>query len=58
MNKAIAQIFVVLLLVVLLLSFYMFIATIVYKSTAFKGVFSTWQFPMLLALFLDASIIE
>jgi|UniRef100_A0A6C0KIU1 hypothetical protein len=58
MNKAITQIFLFLLLTVLLLSFYMFIATIVYKSTAFKGIFSTWQFPMLLALFLDASFIE
>jgi len=58
MNKSIAQIFLFLLLVVLLLSFYMFIATIVYKSTDFKGIFSTWQFPMLLALFLDASFIE
>ena len=58
MNKTITQLFLFLLLVVLMLSFYMFIATIVYKSKDFKGVFSTWQFPMLLALFLDASIIE
>jgi hypothetical protein len=36
----------------------MFIMTFAVKSKDFRGVFSTWQFPMLLALFLDAVFIE
>ncbi len=57
-NESLKLLFQVLLLLVLLLSFYMFIATLVYKSKSFRGVFSTWQFPMLLALFLDVTFIE
>jgi hypothetical protein len=43
---------------VMLLSFYMFIMTIAAKSKDFKGIYSAWQFPMILALFVDAAFIE
>ena len=47
-----------LLFFIMLLSFYIFIMTIFMKSTQYKGVFSTWQFPMLLAIFLDVYLLE
>lgn len=45
--------FKILLFLALLLSAYMFFMVIVMKSEAYKSRFSTWQFPMLLALFMD-----
>jgi len=51
-------IFKLFLFCILLISFYIFIMTVFMKSTHYKGLFSTWQFPMLLALFLDVYIIE
>jgi uncharacterized integral membrane protein len=50
--------FKILLFLIVLLSFYIFIVTVFMKSTQYKGVFSTWQFPMLLAIFLDVYILE
>jgi hypothetical protein len=51
-------IFKLFLFCILLISFYIFIMTVFMKSADYKGLFSTWQFPMLLALFLDVYIIE
>ena len=42
-----------LLLSVLLISFYFFIDVIVFKNKTHSEVFSTWQFPMLLAIYID-----
>ena len=42
-----------LLLSALMLSFYFFVDVLVFKRKRYKHVFSTWQFPMLLALFID-----
>ena len=39
--------------IALLLSFYIFFTTVVLKHQTHKHMYSTWQFPMLLALFLD-----
>lgn len=50
--------FKLLLFLTLLLSFYIFISVIVYKNKTYKPIFSTWQFPMLLAIFLDVFLIE
>jgi hypothetical protein len=41
------------LLVTLLLSFYFFIDITVFKNKTYTDIFSTWQFPMLLALYMD-----
>lgn len=46
------------LLLTLFLSFYIFISVTVYKSQTHKSLFSTWQFPMLLAIFLDVCLFE
>ena len=41
------------LLGALLLSFYFFIDIIVFKNGKYKDTFDTWQFPMLLAIYID-----
>ena len=46
-------IFQVCLLGALSLSFYFFIDVIVFKNKTYTDIFSTWEFPMLLALFMD-----
>lgn len=46
-------IFKVCLLGILLLSFYFFIDITVFKNKTYADIFSTWQFPMLLALYMD-----
>lgn len=48
-----SHIFKFVLLVSLLISFYVFIDIVVFKKDTYKPLFSTWQFPMLLALYLD-----
>lgn len=45
-----------LMCIVVLITFYIFIMTIMLKSKDYKDIFSTWQFPMLLAIFLDILI--
>jgi hypothetical protein len=52
------EVFKLLMFLVMLMAFYFFIATVVYKDRRFKQVFSNWQFPMLFALFIDAIFIE
>ena len=39
--------------IALLLSFYFFIDILVFKNKDHSPLFSTWQFPMLLAIFVD-----
>lgn len=56
--KPFHNIFLALLFVVLLLSFYIFITTLVFEKTNNKFLYQTWQFPMLLAVFLDAYYIN
>ena len=41
------------LFIALVISFYVFINIIAFKDVTYKKIFSTWQFPILLALFLD-----
>ena len=36
-------------------SAYIFIVTIIFHETAFAGIFNTWHFPMLLAIFIDVA---
>lgn len=44
-------------LVLLLISFYIFIVVLFYKDNHYKDVFSAWQFPMILALIVDLYVI-
>ena len=41
------------LLISVIISFYVFIQILVVKDSTYKPMFSTWQFPMLLAIFLE-----
>ncbi len=52
------SIFKLLMFIVMLISFFIFIMTLVVKSKEYKDVFSAWQFPMLLAIFLEVYLIE
>jgi hypothetical protein len=52
-NYLIKYIFTIFLLGALLISFYFFVDIIVFKNKHHSDIFSTWQFPMLLALYLD-----
>ena len=51
--NTIHSIFKIFLLITLCLSFYIFINNIGLKEFKNKSTFNTWQFPMLLAIFLD-----
>ena len=41
------------LLIAVILSFYIFVTTIITNEKHHKHLFSAWQFPMLLAIFID-----
>jgi hypothetical protein len=53
MNNIIKKVFKLLFLIILLISFYFFIDVIFFENKKHHDIFSTWQFPMLLALYLD-----
>ncbi len=55
MNNSILiqNIFIICLFIVLIISFYFFIDTLVFKNKDNSKIFSAWQFPMLLAIFVD-----
>ena len=52
------SIFKLLMFIVMLISFFIFIMTLIVKSKEYKDVFSTWQLPMLLAIFLEVYLID
>lgn len=54
----IETIFKILLIVLIILSFYMLIASILKNNYKYYRTFSSWQFPMLLALLIDVMVIE
>ena len=54
-NKAVEQAVLLGLLIAVIGTGYVFIMTIIFKEKSFAGFFNTWQFPMLLALYLDAT---
>lgn len=47
------QVFHFFMLGALLISFYFFIDILVFTNKNHTDIFSTWQFPMLLAIYLD-----
>jgi hypothetical protein len=55
MSNIIKKIFKFLLLIVLLISFYFFIDVLIFKNKDHYTIFTTWQFPMLLAIYVDAN---
>jgi len=50
------NVFFVSLFVTLILSCYMFISVVIFKHKTHATGFSTWQLPMLFALFMDVLI--
>jgi hypothetical protein len=54
-NKFVEQAVLLGLFVAVIGSAYIFIVTIIFRETAFAGIFNTWHFPMLLAIFIDIS---
>jgi hypothetical protein len=52
--KMIEYLTVFFLLISTILTCYVFIITIIFKEKTFGGFYSSWQFPMLLALLIDA----
>jgi hypothetical protein len=53
-HKAIEFIFQMTLLFVLFLSFYISVSAFLTKKHKRSVIYNTWQFPMLLALYIDA----
>lgn len=41
------------LVIAILLSFYVFLNVIVFDDKSYETIYSTWQFPMLFALFFE-----
>jgi len=54
LNK-IQALFVVLLSCCLVISFYIMVVTLFSKNNTHNRIFSVWQFPMLLAIFIDTT---
>lgn len=52
--KNLERIFIFSLLISLLVSFYFFISHMILKDKQHSEIFTTWQFPMLFAIFVDA----
>jgi hypothetical protein len=52
-KKNVEIVILIALLVAVIGTAYIFIATIVFNDGDFIGFFNTWHFPMLLAIFID-----
>uniref|UniRef100_A0A6C0DRG3 Uncharacterized protein n=1 Tax=viral metagenome TaxID=1070528 RepID=A0A6C0DRG3_9ZZZZ len=52
------KIFLLFLLITMAISFYIFVQAIFYNSEPHKLLYSTWQFPMLFALFMESVLLE
>ena len=53
MLKELEFLFKIVLFIAVIISFYIFIQILVVKDLTYTKIFSTWQFPMLLAIFLE-----
>jgi hypothetical protein len=42
----------------MIISFYIFVINLYSKKNKYSHIFSTWQFPMLLAIFLDVYLYQ
>lgn len=54
----IENIFKILLIILTLLSLYMLVMSILKNNYKYYRTFSSWQFPMLLALLIDVLVVE
>jgi hypothetical protein len=54
-NKVLEMVIVGCLLIATLGTGYIFIVTICFKDDTYAGFYSSWQFPMLVAIFIDSA---
>lgn len=54
-NKLLESVIILCLFIATLGTGYIFIVTIVLKNNTYAGFYSSWQFPMLLAIFIDSA---
>lgn len=54
MDKIIPQLFLFIIMIATLISFYFFVDVLILKNKDHSHIFNTWQFPMLFAITLDA----
>ena len=55
---SIGKLFLICLFITLLLSLYIFVQAIFCNIDNYKCLYSTWQFPMLFALFMESVLLE
>lgn len=54
-NKLLERIIILCLFIATVGTAYVFVVTIIFGDTTYSGFYSSWQMPMLLALFVDAA---
>jgi len=54
MHNFITTAFQITLLIAVLLGFYIFVMSFILKKKEYNNLFNTWQFPMLLAIYMDS----
>ena len=54
-NKLLEKIIMLSLFIATIGTGYIFIVTIIFHDTTYAGFYSSWQFPMLMAIFIDAA---
>jgi phosphatidylserine synthase len=54
-NNILKKVIILCLFIATVCSAYIFAVTIIFEKTTYSGFFSSWQMPMLLALFVDAA---
>lgn len=54
-NKLLESIIILCLFIATIGTGYIFVITIIFKELTYSGFFTSWQFPMLLAIFIDTA---
>ncbi len=54
-NKLLEKIILLCLFIATLGTGYIFVVTIIFKDLTYSGFFNSWQFPMLVAIFIDTA---
>ncbi len=55
LNKLLEHLIVLCLFIATLGTGYIFIVSIIFRDTTYAGFYNSWQFPMLLAIFIDTA---
>ncbi len=54
-NKFLEYLIILCLFIATLGTGYIFIVSIIFRDTTYAGFYSSWQFPMLFAIFIDSA---